>query len=329
MISKKFILKLRAPALVGALFLVAPVSQAASFPDKPITIVVPFSAGGGADLVARLLGQELSKSLDNASIVVDNKPGASGNIGAGYVARAKPDGYTLLLTNSTMTINASMGLTQGLDIKTGLVPVANLVSTPIALAVNSNVPAQNVAELVAYAKKNPDKLSYSSCGNGTPQHFAGAKFNLLTGLDLVHVPYKGCAPAVNDGVGNQVPILFSTIPNVAPHAKAGTLRMLGVASKKRLSFMADVPAISETPPFADMDISVWFGLFAPAGVPESVLKKLETAVLTTMKEPKLQAEFKDRFYEIDVLDSKGLGQLVDNDLVNYKKLAEQSNITLK
>ena len=328
MISRKCILKLSAPALICALVLVAASSHAQTFPDKPITIVVPFSAGGGADLVARMLGKELSKHLDHAPIVIENKAGASGNIGASYVSRSKPDGYTLLLTNSTLTINASVGLTKGLDVKKELSPIANLVSTPIALAVNSKMPVNNVGELVAYARKNQDKLSYSSCGTGTPQHFAGAKFNLLTKLEIVHVPYKGCAPAVNDGVGNQVPILFSTIPNVGPHVQEGTLRMLGIASKNRLSFMPDVAAISETEPFRDMDITVWFGLFAPSAVPQAIQEKIEAAVLLTMKDPSLQNDFKSRFYEIDIRDAKNMSQLVDHDLATYKKLAKQSNITL-
>lgn len=324
-----FFLKLSTSALLGAFALAAPASQAQSYPDRPVTIIVPFSAGGGADLVARLLGQKLSGHLGNASVVVDNKPGASGNIGAHFVARAKPDGYTLLLTNSTLTINASMDMTQGFDVQKELLPIANLVSTPIALAVNSSLPVKNVSDLVAYAKKNEGRLSFSSCGNGTPQHFAGAKFNLLAHLDVVHVPYKGCAPAINDGVGNQVPILFSTIPNVAPHAAAGKLQMLGVASKNRLSFMKDIPAISETEPFGDMDISVWFGLFAPTGLPDDIRQKLETAVLATMKDETLQKEFKDRYYEIDVLGPNAFTDLVNKDIADYKKLAKQSNIELK
>lgn len=327
--NTRLALKLGTTALLGVLPWIAMNARADTYPSHSMTIVVPFSAGGGADIVARLLAQELSKNLGNASIIVDNKAGASGNIGANYVARAKPDGYTLLLTNSTMTINGSLGFTQGYDVKKSLQPIANLVSTPIALAVNSKLPVKSVADLVAYAKQHKGSLSYSSCGTGTPQHFAGADFNLLAGLDILHVPYKGCAPAVNDGLSNQVPILFSTIPNVAPHAEAGQLRMLGVASKNRLSFMKEVPAIAETPPFSDMDISVWFGLFAPAGLPEDVRQKLESAVLTTMKEKKLQGEYKDRYYEVDVLNSKDFAKRVDNDLTTYKKLADQSHISLK
>ena len=316
------------PAVGVGLSLGAATVQAA-YPEQPITIVVPFSAGGGADLVARLLAQNLPAHLNDASIVVDNKPGASGNIGAAFVARSKADGYTLLVTNTTLTINASLDMTQGFDVNKDLQPVANLVSTPIALAVNSKVPAKTVAELLSYAQKNNGQLSYSSCGNGTPQHFAGEKFNLLGELDIVHVPYKGCAPAINDGVGNQVPILFSTIPNVAPHAESGSLRMLAVASKERLSFMPDIPAIAETKPFGDMDITVRFGLFAPAGLPADRLKQIETAVLDTMKDEKLQKEFRDRYYEIDVRNSADFTKLVRDEVASYKKLAEQSNISLK
>jgi len=317
---------------LAALFAASVFSAAAhadNYPSRPITVVVPFAAGGGADLVARMLSQHLAAHLDNATIVVDNKAGASGNIGAQFVGRAKPDGYTLLLTNSTLTINASLGMLPGFGLKENLAPVANLVSTPIALAVNSKLPVKSVADLVEYARKNPDTLNYSTCGAGTPQHFAGAKFNLEAKLTMLHVPYKGCAPAINDGVGNQVPVLFNTIPNAAPHAEKGDLRLLGVASKKRLSFMPDVPAIAETAPFKDMDITVWFGLFAPAGTPADVRQKLEGAVLATMKDPALQKAFKDRYYEIDVMDSGAFAKQIDNDLNGYKQLAEQSKIVLQ
>lgn len=321
--------KLGLAALMAAAFLASGTVRAEKYPERPVTLVVPFSAGGGADLVGRLLSQHLPAHLDNANIVVDNKAGASGNIGAQFVGRAKPDGYTLLLTNSTMTINASLDMMQGFDIRKSLAPIANLVSTPIALAVNSSLPVKSVSDLVDYARKHADTLNYSSCGTGTPQHFAGAKFNLEAKLSMMHVPYKGCAPAINDGVGNQVPVLFSTIPNAAPHAEKGSLRLLGVASKNRLSFMKDVPAIAETAPFQDMDITVWFGVFAPSDVPADIRKKLEDAILATMKDPALRKEFNDRYYEIDVMDSAVFAKQIDSDLSSYKTLAEQSNIVLK
>ncbi|VCU70284.1 Tripartite tricarboxylate transporter family receptor [Pigmentiphaga humi] len=307
----------------------APVFAQNQDASRPITIVVPFQAGGGADTVARVLAQNLPRHLNGQTVIVDNRAGASGNIGANYVARAAADGHTLLLTNSTMTINAALNFTQGYNVKKDLQPVAQVVSSPVAVGVNSALPAKNVAELAAYVRANPGKANYSTCGNGTPQHFAGAAFNQSAKVDMVHVPYNGCAPAVADGVGNQVPILFSTIPNMAPHAKTGKLRMLAVASSKRLSFMPDVPAMAETPEFKDLDITVWFGLFAPAAMPANVRARIEQAVLATLKDAKLRQELQDRYYEVDALGADGMARQVDKDLAMYAQLAKQANIRLE
>ncbi|HYG41583.1 MAG TPA: tripartite tricarboxylate transporter substrate binding protein [Bordetella sp.] len=302
---------------------------AETYPDRPITLVVPFAAGGGADTVARLLATKLPAQLGGQSVIVDNKPGASGNIGAGQVARAPADGYTFLLTNSTLTINASLNMRGTPDVRQALAPVSLLVLAPVALGVNAAVPAETVPELIDYISKNNGKLSYSSCGNGTPQHFTGESIKQAAQLDMVHVPYKGCAPAINDGLGNQVPILFSTIPNLAPHAQTGKLRMLAVASAKRVSFMPDLPAIAETQPFGEVDISVWFGIFAPKGVPAEVQKKFEAAVTATMADPAVQKEFRDRYYEIEKTGAAAMSGQIDKDLDMYGKLAKQAGITLE
>ncbi|MBV7483805.1 tripartite tricarboxylate transporter substrate binding protein [Bordetella sp. BOR01] len=302
---------------------------AGSYPDRPITLVVPFAAGGGADVVARLLATKLPSQLGGQSVIVDNKPGASGNIGATQVSRAPADGYTFLLTNSTLTINASLDMRGTPDVRKALAPVSLLVIAPVALGVNAAVPAKTVPELIDYVGQNAGKLSYSSCGNGTPQHFTGESIKQAAKLDMVHVPYKGCAPAVNDGLGNQVPILFSTIPNLAPHAESGKLRMLAVASAKRVSFMPDLPAIAETKPFGALDISVWFGVLAPKGLPADVKEKFEAAITATMADPAVQKEFRDRYYEIEKTGAAAMSSQIDKDLDMYGKLAEQSGITLE
>ncbi|MBO1113297.1 tripartite tricarboxylate transporter substrate binding protein [Bordetella petrii] len=317
-------------ALLLSLALGAAAAHAAdTYPDRPITLVVPFAAGGGADVIARLLATKLPAQLGGQSVIVDNKPGASGNIGAGQVARAPADGYTFLLTNSTLTINASLDMHGTPDVRKELAPVSLLVIAPVALGVNAVMPAKTVPELVDYIQKNNGKLSYSSCGNGTPQHFTGEFIKQAAKLDMVHVPYKGCAPAVNDGLGNQVPILFSTIPNLAPHAETGKLRMLGVASAKRVSFMPDLPAIAETKPFGTLDISVWFGVFGPQGLPAAVKNKFEAAVTATMADPAVQKAFRDRYYEIEKTGAAAMASQIDKDLDMYGKLAKQSGITLQ
>lgn len=299
-----------------------------AYPAKPITLVVPFAAGGGADVVARLLAARLPAQLGGQTVIVDNKPGASGNIGAQQVARAAPDGYTFLLTNSTLTINAALHLRGTPDVRQSLAPISLLVSAPVALGVNPAIPAKTVSELVAYIQRNKDKLSYSSCGNGTPQHFVGESLKQMAKLDIVHVPYKGCAPAINDGLGNQVPVLLSTIPNLAPHADAGKLRMIAVASKSRVSFLPNVPAIAETAPFTDLDISVWFGLFGPRQLPDDVKNAFEKAVAATMADPAVQQEFRDRYYETVGTGVQAMSRQLDTDLGLYSALAKKSGISL-
>ncbi|MDX3905346.1 MAG: tripartite tricarboxylate transporter substrate binding protein [Pigmentiphaga sp.] len=317
-------------ALTGAATLAPPaMAQAGAYPSRPVTIVVPFQAGGGADTVARMLATNIGRHLNGQTVIVDNRAGASGNIGANYVSRAPADGYTLLLTNSTMTINAALNFTQGYDVKKDLQPLALLVSSPVAVGVNSGLPAKSIAELVAYTRTHSGKTNYSSCGNGSPQHFAGEAFNQSAKVDMVHVPYNGCAPAISDALGNQVPILFSTVPNMAPHAKTGKLRMLAVASSKRLSFMPDVPAMAETPEFKDIDITVWFGLFAPAATPPQVRQRIEQAVLATLEDPKLRQDFQARYYEVDALGADGMAQQVQKDLGMYAQLAKQAGIKLE
>lgn len=315
--------------MVSALALGVTHAHAASGNDRPITIVVPFAAGGGADVVARLLASKLPAHLDGQTVLIDNKPGASGNIGAGQVARGPADGTLFLLTNSTLTINAALRMPGTPDVKQSLTPVSLLVSAPVALGVHPSIPAETVPAFVSYLKDNPGKLSYSSCGNGTPQHFTGESIKQMAGVDMVHVPYKGCAPAVNDGLGNQVPILFSTIPNLAGHAAAGKLRMLAVASDKRVSFMPDMPAIAETAPFGDLNISVWFGILAPQGLPEATRERFEKAVAATMADPAVQKDFQDRYYEVVATGAQPMAAQIDDDLARYGKLAEQSGITLE
>ncbi|MGV2863455.1 tripartite tricarboxylate transporter substrate binding protein [Achromobacter sp. AGC39] len=299
-----------------------------SYPNRPITVVVPFAAGGGADVVARLIAAKLPAHLGGQTVIVDNKPGASGNIGANQVARGTPDGYTFLLTNSTLTINAALTMRGTPDVKRNLAPISLLVSAPVALGVNPAIAANNVPELVSYIRQNSTKLSYSSCGNGTPQHFAGESFKRMAQLDLVHVPYKGCAPAINDGLGNQVPILMSTIPNLAPHAQAGKLRLIAVASKNRASFLPDVPAIAESAPFGDLDISVWFGLFAPQGLPAAVKEKFQNAVVATMADPAVRKEFHERYYETSETGGAAMARQLDSDIELYGAVARKANISL-
>jgi tripartite-type tricarboxylate transporter receptor subunit TctC len=208
-------------ARIAAMLATAALASAAvaqSLPNKPLTIISAYPAGGGGDVIARLMAPKLSQRVGQP-VVIDNRPGASGNIATDLVVRSQPDGSTLLINNSTLILNAALGMPQSFKVQKDLKYLAAVASTPIAIAVHPSVPAKTVEELVAHARQHPG-LSYSSCGNGSPQHFAGARFNQVAKLDMVHVPYKGCTPAIMDGIGNIVPVMFNTVPNLEPHVKA-------------------------------------------------------------------------------------------------------------
>jgi tripartite-type tricarboxylate transporter receptor subunit TctC len=292
--------------------------------DRPITIVAAFPAGGGADVIARMLAPKLSVALERP-VVVDNKAGASGNLAADFVARATPDGNTLLMHNNTLTINATIR-GKSVDPKRDLAPLAAVASTPIVIAVNPSIPVKTLAEFIEWGKAHPDKLNYSSCGNGTAQHFAGVQFAQITGLKLVHIPYKGCAPAVIDGVGGTVPILFNTIPNLDAQVQAGKLRFLAVATPKRLAIRPDVPTFAETRGMEKFIAEVWFGFFAPPATPKPVLARIEKALLTLMEQKEIQQEFDNRQMARISLDSKQFAKQIDEDLVSWKRLAEEFRI---
>jgi tripartite-type tricarboxylate transporter receptor subunit TctC len=259
---------------------------------------------------------------------VENKPGASGNIATEFVVRAQPDGHTLLVNNNTLTINSALGLRQSFHPQKDLKPVAAIASTPIVLAVNSSLPVRTVDELLAYAKAQGGKLSWSSCGNGTAQHFAGARFADVGKVQMVHIPYRGCAPAIIDGLSGTVPVLLNTIPNLDTHVQSGKLRYLAVAAPQRLSFKPDLPTVAEHRLFPEFEFDVWFGLLAPAGLPGDVQRRLEQEVLAVMEEPETRKAFTDRLYSVRVLGSKDFEQQIAADLQSWKRLADQLQVKL-
>lgn len=299
----------------------------AAYPDHPVTLVSAFPAGGSTDVIARLLSPRLGEQL-GASFVVENRTGASGNIASEYVARSKPDGYTVLVGNNTMTINAALGVRQSFDLQKDLQPIAAIAVTPVALAVNADLPVHTVQELIAYGRANPGKLSFSSCGNGTAQHFAGVEFAHRAGIDMVHVPYKGCAPALNDGLGGTVPVMFNAITNISPQVKGGRIRLLAVATKDRVPFYPDVPAIAELPGFEGYDFSVWLGVFTAANTPSAVTELLQKKTLDLASSLEMKAALTDRLFVPVTLDGQQLRQQIADELVKWKKLADQYRITV-
>ena len=262
-------------------------AQAPAFPAKPVMLVVPFAPGGPTDAMARILASAIKASLPQG-MLVDNKPGAGGNIGAELVARAPADGHTLLFgTSGPLAINTSLFTKINYDPQKSFAPVIRVGHLPNVLVVHPGVPAQNVRELIAYARANPAKLSYASSGNGASSHLAGVLFNLRTGTDIQHVPYKGTGPALNDLLGGQVSMSFTDVLTALPHIKAGKLRVLGVTAGVRSPSLPEVPTLMEQG-VKDFDVSVFFGIVAPAGTPREVVTTLNAAFVQVLQQPEVR-----------------------------------------
>lgn len=262
--------------------------RAQSYPNGPIRLIVPFPAGGTADFVARLAGNVLAAQL-KASVVVENRVGANGNIGTEAVARAAPDGQTLLLGSTpNLAINPSLYKRAPFDTLRDFTPIAQLAFAPNVLVVHPSVKATSVAELVAFARANPGKLRFASGGNGSTGHLAIELLNLAAGIQTLHVPYRGGPQAVTDLIGGQVDALFFTIPTVLQHVQTGKLRAIALASAQRTTAMADVPTFAEAG-LKEVDASPWFGLLAPAGTPAPVVDRLQSELLRAWQDPEIRA----------------------------------------
>jgi tripartite-type tricarboxylate transporter receptor subunit TctC len=259
-------------------------AQAPAYPTKPIRLVVPFPPGGATDLLARDVGQKLTEAWGQ-SVVVDNRPGAGGNIGTELVAKAAPDGYTLEMgTVGTHAINASLYAKLPYDHVKDFVPVILVAGVPNVLVVNPSVPANTVAELIAYAKANPGKLNFASSGAGTSIHLSGELFKVMAGVQMTHIPYKGSAPAVQDLIGGQVQLMFDNLPPSLPQIKAGKLRALAVTSAARAPALPDVPTLAESG-LPGFEASSWFGVLAPAGTPPAIVAKLNAEIAKWLATP--------------------------------------------
>ena len=249
---------------------------AQDYPSKPIRLVVPYPPGGFNDTLARTLGQKLTASW-HQPVIVDNRPGGGSTIGTNIAAKAAADGYTLLIASFAFAVNPSLYSSLPYDPDRDFAPIVLAATTPNLLVVNPQMPVHSIKDLIAFAKANPGKLNYASAGNGSSNHLSMELFKMLTGIDMVHVPYKGSAPAVNDLLGGQVNLMFDNAPNVLPQVKAGKLRALAVSSKQRSPIVKDLPSVAEAgvPGF---DVSVWFGVMAPAGTPRSVIDRLNAEI---------------------------------------------------
>ncbi|MBB3179910.1 tripartite tricarboxylate transporter substrate binding protein [Variovorax sp. Sphag1AA] len=319
-----------APLLVAcaSVLPMVPAAHADSFPDKPLTLVVPFPPGGPTDAMARTLAAEI-KEVIGQTMIVDNRGGAGGNIGAELVARAPADGYVLLFgTSGPLAINSSLYRKINYDPSKSFAPVIQVGHLPNILVVNPSVPVKNVKELIAYAKSNPGKLSYASSGNGASSHLAGVLFNSMAGVDLQHIPYKGTGPALTDLLGGQVSMSFTDVLTAMPYLKTGKLRALGVTTAQRSQALPDVPTLAEQG-LKGYDVSVFFGIVAPAGTPPDRVKKLNEAFAKVLASPKVKQQFASQGLEPAPSTSpEALGKFIPEQMNMWASVVKQSGAQL-
>lgn len=315
----------------SALFLLLLVSTlevfAQAWPSKAIRLVVPLSPGGFADVPARLLAAKLSTSLGK-QVFVENQPGAGGTIGANFVAKAAPDGHTILLIATPHVISAHLYNNLPYDSLKAFAPIALIASGPYALVVNSQkLKVSSVRELIAAAKKQPGKIDFASSGNGSAQHLVTALFASMAGIELNHIPYKGSGPAMQDLVGGQVPMSFAGIPNILPHLKSGRLRVLGTTGKKRWAELPDVPTIAEggVPGY---EATLWLSLAAPAGTPPDIIERLHTEIAKDLQDPELLKSFRATGVEGSVLGPKELGEFMKTEYEKWGQVVRQTGATV-
>ena len=288
------LLFLAAAALAG---IAGTASAQSAYPNKPLRFIVPFAAGGPTDVLARVIGQKLGESLGQP-VVVENRPGAGGNIASDYVAKAPPDGYTLILgTVGTHAINASLYSKLPFDTARDFAPIALVASATIVMVVHQSVPAATVKEFVALAKSRPHPFSMASPGSGTPQHLAGELFKTVTAVDMAHIPYKGAAPALNDILGGQVSVGFVSLPAALPHVKAGKLRALGVTAAKRSVVAPDVPTIAESGA-PGYEVENWYGVLAPAGTPREIVNRLNAEIIKLLHAKDVKELLNNQGFEV-------------------------------
>ena len=273
-------------ALAGALIASASAAIADDYPSRPVKIIVPFGAGGPTDVYTRAIAEELRKSL-HQPFVMENSPGAGTTIGTDVVAKAPPDGYTLLMVSGTQTVNETLYAHRPYQLMRDLVPIAPLIDSDLVLVVHPSVPAKTASELLALARAKPGTLNYGSSGPGSNYHMAGELLKNLTGIDIVHVPYKGSTGARNDILGGQIQILFDSVPTMAPQIKAGMVRALGTSGKVRSPILPDVPTMAEAgvPGF---NATLWVGFMAPAGTPKPIVDKLHDEITKILRRPDIK-----------------------------------------
>ncbi len=310
----------------GAALLAAP-AIAQTFPSKPINLVVPFAPGGSTDVVARIIAAKMSENM-GTQVIVENRAGAGGGVGAAAVAKATPDGHTILMaTISTHTLNPLMAKTKLFDPIKDFAPISLLATVPNVLVVHPSLGVNNVQELVALLKREPGKHSYASSGNGTPLHVSGELFKRMTGTDMQHIPYRGGGPAMNDLVGGQVKIMFDNLPPSVPQIRAGTIKALGVTTKKRVPGFENIPTIAEQG-LPDYETYSWNGFLAPAGTPPAVIARLNAEANKAIADPGVKAKLTDISAVTVGTTPEELATFIQKELAIWEPVIRGANITI-
>ena len=314
-------------ALALALMLLGQAHAQTAWPAKPIRMIVGFAAGGSTDVTARIIAQALSERLGQP-VVVENRGGAGGNIGADAVAKADPDGYTLLMaTSSTFAANPNLYKTLPFDVQNDFAPITVTAFIPNLLVVNPSVPANNVADFIAYLKANPDKLNFASAGNGTSQHLSGELFNSLAGVRMTHIAYRGGAPAVSDLLGGQVQVIFAPLVEVIQQVRAEKLKALGITTAKRSPLLPEVPTILELLP--GYEVALWNGLLAPAKTPPDIIDRINRATIEALRSPEVKAKLAEQGSEPVGNTPAEFKAFIDSELVKWRRLVEISGATVQ
>lgn len=311
-------------ALLAAADCFVGAANAADYPTKPIRLIVPWPPGGGTDVFARVIGQKLTESL-GYTVVVDNRPGASGNIGAELVAKSPPDGYTIMLATITLATNPSMYKLLNFDPIKDFAPVTLVAGVPHVLVVSPSLPVNSVKDLITLAKVEPGKLNYASAGNGSPFHLAAELFKLTTGINIVHVPYQGGGPAITAVIGGQVQLTFGNLLAVLPLVKSGKLKALGVTGAKRSSAASDLPTIAEEG-VRGYDFSSWFGFFAPAGTPKETIVKLNREIVRILETPEMNRRLTQDGADVVASTPQEFGAYLASETKKWAQVIKQAGI---
>jgi tripartite-type tricarboxylate transporter receptor subunit TctC len=299
--------------------------QAQPYPNQPIRLIVPFAAGGPSDVLARAFSQKLGEDLGQP-VIIDNKPGAGTNLAAEFVARSKPDGYTIfLMMVGTQAINEALYKKLSYNTVKDFAPITLVASSSLMLVANPSVPVKNVNDLIAFAKANPGKVNFGSSGTGTPLHLGGELFNVQAGTDITHIGYKGAAPALTDVLGGQIQTAMIGTPAALPHIKSGKLTPIGVTSLKRSPNAPEVPAIAETLP--NFEVELVYALVAPAGTPNAIIKRLNTQMSTILNNPETKTQLASRGFDVQTSSPELLGAYIKAEVTKWAPIVKKSGAT--